>query len=278
MKFNINGNTVEVSDEDLSKVIEEKTESIDVKSDDLEIRTKDDFETYTNNIRSEGKTQGEEIGRKELFKTLELDSEGTGAHKNVAKSVELLQTWSNGIKDKALSDAQIEPDKKVQELTKDLDTMRNQFNQEQQKVVEAEGKLTSFKTGIEKTSAISKALPDNLNIPKDDMILLLSNRVPVQKADNGSFVAVDSTGNVMKNQNLEPLSLKDAFTPFFNENPHYLKSSDGGAGGGDSGTGGSKQSFEEFTKEMTEQNIHPNSTPFNDIMMQRIKDGKLADV
>lgn len=278
MKFNINGSTVEVSDEDLSKAIEEKTESLDVKAEDLEVRSKSDFEVYTTNIRAEAKTQGEEIGRKELFKTLELDTEGTGAHKDLNKSVEALNTWSNGLKDQALLDAKIEPDKKVQELTADLNTMRTQFNQEQIKVAEAQGQLTEFKTGIEKTAAIAGALPDNLNIPKDDMILLLSSRVPVKKNDNGIFVATDSTGNTIKNQNLEPLSLKDAFIPFFNDNPHYLKKADGGAGGGDSGTGGSKQSFEEFTKEMTDQGMRPNSPQFNDIMIQRMKDGKLADV
>ena len=278
MKFNINGSTVEVSDEDLSRAIEEKTESLDVKAEDLEVRSKSDFEVYTTNIRAEAKTQGEEIGRKELFKTLELDTEGTGAHKDLNKSVEALNTWSNGLKDQALLDAKIEPDKKVQELTDDLKIMRGQFNEEQQKVAEVKGQFTEFKTGIEKTAAIAGALPDNLNIPKDDMILLLSSRVPVKKNDNGIFVATDSTGNTIKNQNLEPLSLKDAFIPFFNDNPHYLKKADGGAGGGDSGTGGSKQSFEEFTKEMTDQGMRPNSPQFNDIMIQRMKDGKLADV
>lgn len=278
MKFNIKGNTVEVSDEDLSKALEDKAESIELKTDELEVRTKEDFETYTNNIRSEAKNQGEEIGRKELFKSLELDSEGTGAHKDVNKSVDLLKTWSGGLVDNALSEAKIEPDKKVQELTADLNTMRTNFQTEQQRVVEAQSELTEFKTGIDMRKAIAKALPDNLNIPEDDMVLLLSNRVPVKKSDSGGFVALNGSGDVMKNQNLEPLPLKEAFAPFFNDNPHYLKAADGGAGGGDSGTGGSKQSFEEFTKEMSEQGITPNSMQFNDIMMSRVKDGKLEDI
>ena len=39
MKININGSIVEITDEDLSKAIEDKKESIDITNDDIVVRS-----------------------------------------------------------------------------------------------------------------------------------------------------------------------------------------------------------------------------------------------
>ena len=275
MKININGSIVEINDDELNKAIEDKAESIEIKSEELEVRSKADFDTYIGNLKSESQKIGEEIGRKELFKSLEIESEGTGAHKDVNKSKDLIQNWSNGLTSKALEDAKIEPDKKVQELTNDLNTMRSNFENEKTRADKAESNFTEFKTNIEKTNLIRKALPDNLALPEEDVMLIINQRVNIGKNENGSFVGLNQDGSVMKNSNLEPLSVKEVLSPFFENNPHLLTKPSGGAGGGDSSGGSSKQSIEDFTKEMREQGFAPNSPKFNEIMQSRMKEGKL---
>jgi len=275
MKLNINGTSIEVSDEEISKALEEKKESFEVKVDDLVIKSTSDFETYTENLKQESQKTGMEIGRKEVFKGLEIEYEGTGAHKDHEKSVQLIQTWKGTQVDSALENAQIAPDKKVQELTSDLETMRNNYQNAQAEIEKTKNEFNSFKTNIEKRSVIEKSLPDNLAIPKDDMILILQSKVNIDKHESGKFVAFNADGTVMKDDNLQPLGAESAIKPFFENNPHYLKAPAGGAGGGDSSGASGKQTIEEFNKEMTELGHNLGSDKYTQIMTDRMKSGTL---
>jgi hypothetical protein len=276
MKFNINGSEVEVDNEALTKAIEEKTESIDIKNDDLVVRSKEDFDTFTTNTRNEGQTIGAEIGRKELFKALEIDSEGTGAHKSIDKSKALLNTWQAGLTETALTDAKIEPDKKVQELNRDLETLRGNLQTEKDNNITLQSQFDGYKKDQTLATQYSSAIPDNVIIDKSDMATILRAKLKADIID-GKTVALNSNGEVMKNKTtLEPLSFGEAVTDFFATNTQYIKSSDGGAGGGDSGGGNGKQTIEEFTKEMIDAGHRPNDGTFNSVMQERIKAGTLA--
>ena len=116
MKININGNTVEIEDEVITKAIEEKTESIDIKSDTLVIRSTADEATFSENKRTEGIAVGAEIGRKEVIKGLGI--EGEGLHKSDEVSIKAIQDFSSGLVTKALEDAKIEPNAKIEEKDK----------------------------------------------------------------------------------------------------------------------------------------------------------------
>jgi hypothetical protein len=271
MKLNINGTSIEVSDEDISKALEEKQESFEVKAEDLVIKSTSDFDTYTDNLKQESQKLGMDLGRKDMFKTLGIEFEGTGAHRDNEKSVELIQTWKSGEVSSALESAQIAPDKKVKELTSDLDTMRNNYNTAQAEIEKAKNEFSSFRTNIEKRSVIEKSLPDNLAIPKDDMILILQSKVNIDKHESGKFVAFNADGTVMKDDNLQPLGAESAIKPFFENNPHYLKAPAGGAGGGDSSGASGKQTIEEFNKEMAELGHNQGSQQYTQIMTERIK-------
>jgi hypothetical protein len=276
MKININGNEVEVDNETLSKAIEEKTESIDITNEEIVIRSKEDFETFTTNTRNEGQTIGAEIGRKELFKALDIDSEGTGAHKSVDKSKTLITEWQTGITSNALTDAKIAPDKKVEELTADLNTLRANLETSQGETLAVQNRFDTHVKDQKLSGQFTSAIPDNVIMDKADMATILRTKLRADIQD-GRTVALDSSGNVMKNKTtLEPLAFGDAVTNFFTDNPQYLKTTDGGAGGGDStGTTG-KQSIEEFTKEMVDAGHRPNDVKFNAVMQERMKAGTLA--
>jgi hypothetical protein len=276
MKININGSIVEVADDAITKAIEEKTESIEIKDENLIVRSKDDFDTYTTNTRNEGQIIGAEIGRKELFKALEIDSEGTGAHKSVDKSKSLINDWQTGLVTAALTDAKIAPDKKVDELTKDLGTLRDNLKSKEGDLLTLQGSFDNYKKDQTLSTQYSSAIPDNVIMDKNDMATILRTKLRADIQD-GRTVALDTEGNVMKNATtLEPLAFKDAVTNFFTQNPQYIKSSEGGANGKDSGNSGGKQSFEEFTKEMVDAGHKPNDEQFTAVMSERLKAGTLS--
>ena len=75
MKLNINGREIEVADEELSKAIEEKKESLEIKSD-LSIRTAEEETTFVENLKTGSNTAAYEIGRKNVLKGLGIEVEG----------------------------------------------------------------------------------------------------------------------------------------------------------------------------------------------------------
>lgn len=277
MKILINGVVTEVDNDALKKAIEDNSESFEIKSEDFVIRTAEDQTTYETNLKSASQTIGEEIGRKNLFKALDIDIEGTGAHKDVNKSVETLTGWSNGLTQKAITDANIEPNKKVEELTRDLETLRNSKTEAETKYSDLQNQFTSYKNDLTVSNAFNNAMPDNLTIPKDDMSMLVRNKIKTGFDDNGNITVLDANGNVKKDSNLNPVTLESEINSFFDQNKMYLKKAEGGSGEGDStgGNGNGKQSLEAFTKEMSEQGIKPNTEQFNSIMSDRIKAGSL---
>ena len=148
MKILINGVVTEVDNDALKKAIEDNSESFEIKSEDFVIRTAEDHTTYETNLKSASQTIGEEIGRKNLFKALDIDIEGTGAHKDVNKSVETLSGWSKSLTEKAISDANIEPNKKVEELTRDLETLRGNMAAKDEEIASINNQFTTYKNDL----------------------------------------------------------------------------------------------------------------------------------
>lgn len=276
MKININGVMVEVDAEALKTAIDEQKESFDVTNDALIVRDKADYETFVNNLKAEEKRKGEEIGRKELFQKLDLDIEGTGAHKSVDKSIEFINGWTDKLKTEAVNEAKVEPDKKVQQLQSDLETAKGTIQSLTGEKTDLQSKFDNYKKDVTVKTTLSSHIPDNISIPKDDMLMILGSRVKTGFDDNGNLVALDAQGNIKKDPTtLNPVSLKDEIKGFFDNNPNYLKAAQGGSGGGDSGGGSGKQTLDDFTKEMSDAGHAPNSESFNEIMNERIKNGTL---
>jgi hypothetical protein len=110
MQLNINGKSFEINSEELKKALESDSPSFDVNSD-LVIRTSEEEETYTSNLRKEGTTIGAEIGRKELLKSLGI--EGEGLHKSDEKALESINELISSKVNSELEGAKIEPNKRL---------------------------------------------------------------------------------------------------------------------------------------------------------------------
>lgn len=276
MKLNINGVIVEVDITTLSKAIEDKAESFDIKSDDIVLRTKDAQESYENNIKSESQKVGEELGRKGVFKSLEIDIEGTGAYKSDDKSADALKKWSGDALAAGIKDAGVDPDKKLVAANEDIAALK-------ESLATANGSVTAWETkhnthvkqsGIRKD--ILKSLPENLAFPSDDMADLILLRNKFDQDENGNTFQVGSDGNPMKDADRNVLPLSSSMTTFFDDNPTYRKGADGGAGGGDSGKGDKLQTFDAFNTEMSEKGDHPlNGENYREEMSKRQEAGTL---
>lgn len=275
MKFNINGKEIEVSNDDLKSALETERESLELKADFV-IRTKEEDETYKNNLTESAQSVGIEIGRKNILKGLEISVDG--AHKDDAKALEVVNSFINSKVENSLKEANINPDKKVTELSKDIEMLRNNLESKQG---EYDNLFNEF-NGYKKNQVINGTLKSILSeketlLPAEDMITLLSTKIKVDVNEQGQPFALGHDGLPFKNPTtLEQLPLKEVINTFFNDNPQYLKGVSGGAGGNDSkANAGNVQSVEDFITEMRDKNIYVNSPEFNAEKSKRVEAGVL---
>lgn len=276
MKININGKMIEVDNEALKSAIESESETFELKNDDLVIRSIDEDETFKTNITNQSQAVGIEIGRKNLLKGLGIETEG-GVHKDDTKALETLNNFISSKVSSELESAKIEPNKKVQELTKDIDILKQNLSNIQKEKEEVLNQFTGYKKQQSIHNALSSSIPDNITLPKDDMLLLLSNKIKTDVNENGQVFAIGPDGQPIKNPTtLEVKPINEVVTDFFNQNKAYLKGSSGGAGGSDSsGSKGSQKNLETFIAEMREKGIAPNSPQFNNELKKQQEAGLL---
>lgn len=274
MIININGKPVEVSNKDLQAAIEGKQESINVNSEDFILRTLEEENSFKENTRKEGITIGSEIGRKNVLKGLGIEVDG--AHKNDDTAIDALKSWTNNQVSTALTDAKVEPNKKLQQYESDINTLKGTIQTLQSEKDNVLNEFTGYKKNQLITNTLSGLIPDNVVIDKSDMLTLLSTKIKTEVDENNNIVAIGSDGQVIKNKTtLEPLSIKSVVSDFFDNNPHYLKGVEGGTGGGDSHGGDKKQTMDAFMSEMKEKGVTMNSEPFVKEMLERQKAGLL---
>jgi hypothetical protein len=256
-KVIINGQSFDLTEEMLEK------DEITLSSDGLIIRTTEDDEKFQNNIKTEAKKAGVEIAVKEARTKLGLEFEG----KNIDKLIEAVQS-------KTLADAKIEPEEKLKNALKDIESLKA-INTTLQTEKESDKKsFESFKNDLTIKSVLQKSLPENLAVPSDDMVLILKNKMTFETLENGSVVVKDSNGEIIKNQNtLDPKPVNEVLSSFFDENKSYLKGTEGGAGGKDSGSGGNKMTVEKFIESQKEKGININSETFNENLNKAVADG-----
>lgn len=273
MKLNINGKLIEVADEEITKAIDEKKEQIDVTAD-LVLRTKEEDTTFQENLKKETIKIGAEIGRKEVIKGLGIEKEGV--HKSDETAIATLKDWAEVFASQKLEAAKIEPNKKVDELTKDLNTLKATIQEKETAYNGVLNEFNNYKKSNKINSDLSGAIPDNVILPKEDMMTIIGMKVKLDVDDNNRTIGIGADGQPLKNQTtLEPLPIKDVVNNFFSENPQYLKGSSGGAGGSDSLDKSGVQSIDQFIAEQTQLGIKPNSEQFNNVMQERIKAGTL---
>lgn len=261
MKLNINGNLVEVSDESLSKALEDKQESFDITSEDLVVKSKSDFDTLLANTKTEAGNYQVEIGRKELLKGLGIETEG-GVHKTQEKALEAITAFNQGLVSTALADSGAAPDKKLEEANNDILKLQGVIKQNQLDITSGVDAFNTYKKDQTLKGTYSQYIPENTIIPKSDMALILSNNLKLDINENNIVYGVGQDGNALKDDNLVLKSAESLIGSFFDNNPSYIKNAGGGSGQGNQGSGGGKTTYTDFVKSQSDLGHNPMSTEF----------------
>jgi len=225
------------------------------------ISKKEDYESRLENIKKESKVAAVEIAIKNARNELGLDFQG--------KTMEnLLESF----KAKVEADSKIEPNQKVSELQKDLDTLRKANGDWEGKFNDLQGTYKQKEQQRTINNTLLKAIPDNTTIPKEDVLAILRAKYDFSIGDDGFEIAKD--GVVQKNTTtLNKLTPKEFMTDVINP---YLKKPDGGAGGSDSSNDGKETSLELFTKKMADKGISVGSEKYNQEMSLAISNKTLT--
>jgi len=265
MKFKINGKVVEIDNETITKAIEDEKEEVSIKNDDLSIRSKDEETKFIENLKKETGKASLEMAIKETRNDLELDFQG----KTMENLIEALKAKHKTEFSKA-------PTEQLSQLESDLAQLKEKNKQLQSDYDTSTGEFDTYKKGLKRRSEIEKNLPDNMILPKEDMLSLIDNKIKTSVDENGRVVVMDDDGNVKKDDNLEPIQLSKAFEEFFTTNKQYIKAPEGGRGGGDSSTEINSKSIEAFDKRMDTKGVKRNSVDYNKELSAAQKDGSLV--
>jgi hypothetical protein len=257
-KIKIGGREFEITSEDLTKDI------IEI-SDKVIIRTEEEDNAFQNNLKQTAKTAGLEIAIKDARTKLGLNFEG--------KTIDNL---IDAVKQKAVADANIEPTEQLKAKEKDIETLKTTISTLTNEKESAFNQLKSFKNETIVNNSLLSVIPENVVLPKNDVLLILKNKFNFEADENGKIL-VKKDGEVIKNTTtLDPIPPKEIITKFFEENPTYLKGVEGGAGGSDSGSNGGKMTVDKYVEQAQKDGKNVNSEEFIKELETKIKDGVVA--
>jgi hypothetical protein len=217
------------------------------------------YEERIANIKKESATVAIESAVKEQRNNLGLDFQG--------KTIDNLVS---AIKAKSESESKIEPEEKYRTLKSDFDGLVSKLN-------EKDAEFNSFKTKIEQTNTLNeikneftKYIPDNVLVSKSTIFTEAKEKGFSFEKEDGKVVVKDSNGNILKDANYSPITVKDWVSNF---STPYLAKVEGGAGKGDDTGEGKAGSFEAFMKESERNNW--DASKQNQEMAKRISNGTL---
>lgn len=188
------------------------------------------------------------------------------------------ETFIEKYKEKILSDADKNPDKRVTELEGDIAVLRDKTLPEKEgKIEELNGKIL----GMERAGEIQEHLPTKLPVgvtQKDAKTIIMSN-LDFSKDDKGHEV-VKRNGEILKDKTRKNIGFKVAIADFATE--RKWMDGKGGKGGGSEIPGGGNSDYKSMRKMselnalFVEKNINPMSEKANLMRSETMKAAKEA--
>lgn len=245
----------------LDTAIKSTTEDV-IDISGLEIMKKTDFESFKTNLKENSRTAAIEESVKEYRTKLGLDFQGKTLDKLV-----------DAYKEKIIKDANLNPDKRVSELEKDLGIMKNNYETTNEKLTKVESEYKQKENLRTIRDAVVAEIPANTIIPKEDVLNIFFSKNKIELVDTGGII-FKKGDEVLKNPTtLNPLSIKEVMTEFITP---YVKPPEGGGGGKDNPGLAKPGSFAAFSEEMVKAGNPEGSTKFNEEMSKRIKEKTLV--
>jgi hypothetical protein len=264
VKLNINGAEVVVPEQTITEAIGKG--ELTIQNEEIKVFKKPDFDAYVSNVKKEDYENGKRAG-------IEMEIKAAREKYGLQFEGKTLDNFAESLTGKLKAEFGKEPDKRVQELTKDLDSLRS-INQEwETKYNGLQNTIKQEQTQAKKNNLILSALPkENLSIPADDLAIIFKNRYDVDFDEAGNPL-VKKDGQVLKSPTtLSPLSINDVASEFVK--PYIKQQINGGRGEGHNTPPGAT-AMDAFIKEMEGKGFKPGSKAFNDEMSKRIADKTL---
>lgn len=186
--------------------------------------TKDEWESHENSIDLEKKSKyddGKKVGEEVVIKSLK-------ASNNLVFEGKDVESFSNAFRKKVLSDADKNPDKRVQDLEKDKEQLQLSLKTTQDQL--SSEKKKSKQASID--SSLLKFAPTKLpsGFTQEDAILIAKNTMSFDIVDGKEQVTRD--GEVLKDKTRNNLSFKEAMSQIASERKWGIP---GGGRGGEEG-------------------------------------------
>lgn len=224
---------LKISEADLIRAASE-TDEVDITiPTDLQVLTAAELATRDTNKKNEGITVGKELIVKDIKKDSGLDYTGEGSL-DPARLIRELTT-------KAVNDAKIEPNKKVE-------LMQDQVTALQKQLAEKETAITTISQQAQEKmfdADLRTWMPANrkTDLMQDtEFAQLVKQNLTFQRDETGAIVSVLSNGQVLRDDKTQnPIAPADAVKKLFNDRKWVAEESTGtdGRGAGNSGVGGS---------------------------------------
>lgn len=256
MKIIIGNKSFEVSKEAL------ESNPNEIKLDfDGTIRTTEEDSVFVENQKKEARKEGIEISVKQFREKYGFEG------RTIEKLIEAVEK-------KTLEEAKIEPTEQIKKLQKTLDEKETALQNALEQVNKKENEFKTFVNQNKIDSLVNSLIPENTILPKEDIKLILKNKLKFDTDENGSVLVLGEDGSPLKDKTTaNPRNAKDVIDDFFKDNQSYLKSYSGGSGAGDSSNSGSKKSIDDFIKEQQDKGVKPNSTEFNETLKTQMEAG-----
>jgi len=249
----------------LQKAIDNE-ETVDVELQELVVRTKEEDETNLTNIRTELKDEFQTAG-------LEVAVKAARTEHNLEFEGKTVNNLLEAFKAKTLKDAEIEPNKRIEELETDIGKVRENLTASELKFTDLTADVAKGKSQTAINSAIMGSIKGDTTLSKSQMVTLFNDEHQTERNEDGVLV-IKKNGEVLKNTtDRSLLTIDQVMTDFAKP---FLKQAAGGGGGGDE-TGNHKEgTLAAFKAEMKEKNVGPSSNEFQLEMQKRIKDKTLV--
>lgn len=253
--------------EDLETAIKDEKEVDVVIPEKLATFTDDEVQTLKTNEYKSGKEAGVEMAVKESKEKLGLTFTG----KTIDGLVEAATK-------KALDDAKIAPDAKVQELEGKISTLQGTVKEYETKIAEKDSEVSTIKTNSELYKHIPIPGENGPALSQDDVIGMMKNNGYEFRNENGAITSYKG-GKKMTDKLSNDLPLKDVVSEFMKEKK--LVSEEvvpGGRGGKDEKPGAKAMKLSDLKKQFTDQGKSLLGEEFNKAVQQAVKDNKEFDM
>ena len=228
-------NRLKVLGFDVSKLTEAIKAEDEISLDVPTLYTDEQKNTFGSNRFNDGKTAMSEILAKDVKSQFNIDIDSKDIN-------EVVKAYGES----KVNELNKKPDERIQALENEKTELQNKLSNLSSEKQTIESEFSKKLFHVEVKTQLNSLIPDNTKIDKSDISQLFFNTHEIAKDDNGRTI-VKKSGEVIKDDLLNPLELKDVVNSFIDKKGYIEKS---GMGGDDRMSGGSAK-FKNMAEFMT---------------------------